>query len=188
MSYKEKISELLETNMTEKGFKLWKGISGILPDTWDKPTSSTGKYHKKADGSVPNQGEHVYHMLYAASKVWRMFNIEPKTSEADALLFAIVLHDSLKYGKFGNRKHTDYQHDKLAADMVKQNKETFLKVLSESQFYDMEEAIRFHSGQWSTDVGKKEYFDWNDFKKYTFFVHMLDMLNTADCLQTDVRG
>jgi len=188
VSYKEKIINLLETNMTEKGFKLWNGINSILPDTWERPTSSTGKYHKKADGSIPTQGEHVYQLLYSTVKVWRMFDIMPKTSEADVLLFAIVLHDSLKYGKFGAREHSDIQHDKNAGDMVKQNKETFLKVLNEKQFVAMEEAIRFHSGRWSTDVTKKEFFDWDDFKKYTFFIHMLDMLSTADCLQTDMRS
>ena len=126
-------------------------------------------------------------MLFAAVKIWRLFKLESKTKQADTLLFAIVLHDSLKYGKFGNRPHTDYQHDKTAADMVSENKETFLKILEESQFLEMEEAIRFHMGPWSTQVANKETFNWKDFKPYTFLVHILDMLSTADIIQTDVR-
>lgn len=188
--YKEKIESLLEKHMTEKSFKLWKGITGLLPDIWDRPTSSTGKYHKKLDGRIPDQGEHAYEMLYAAIKVWRLFGIESKTTDADALLFAISLHDSLKYGKFGDRKHSDYNHDQLGGDMIKQNKSTFLRVLNENQYELVEEAIRFHSGRWSTDVGKEnmDKFDWSNYKPYTFFVHLLDMFSTADVIQTDERG
>ena len=74
MNYKDKVSELLEKNLTEKSFKLWTGINRILPDIWDKPSSSTGKYHKKLNGDVPSIAEHVYHMLYATInnfKYWR---------------------------------------------------------------------------------------------------------------------
>ena len=184
--FKDRIIKLLEEHMTEKGFTLWKGINQRLPDIWDNPTSSTGKYHKKKNGDIPTQAEHVYHMLYSTVKLFRMFNIQSKTADADKLLFAIALHDSLKYGQLGTRKHTDYQHDKNAADMVFQNKKTFQKILTEEQFFVMEEAIRFHSGQWSTDANKKT-FTFKNYNPETMFVHMLDMMNTADLIQTDVR-
>ena len=187
MDFKEKVIELLENNMTEKGFSLWKGIDQILPDCWDKTTSSTGKYHKKLNGDIPTQAEHIYHLAYSTVKLFRMFNIEPKTTEADKLLFAIVLHDSLKYGKLGTRRYTDQKHDKYAADMVCENKETFQKIMTEEQFFVMEEAIRFHSGRWSTDVSKNGDFTFKDFNPETFFIHMLDMMSTADLIQTDVR-
>jgi hypothetical protein len=188
MNYKEKMDELLEKNMTEKGFKLWEGISKILPDAWNRPTSSTLKYHRKADGRVPDIAEHTYEMLFALVKLFRMFNYQPKTTNADALLLAIAFHDSLKYGNFGSRKHTDGQHDKNAADMIKSNESTFRKLLSEEQFNILEEGIRFHSGRWSTDVGNQSSFDWNDYDCRVFLVHVMDMLSTADCLKTDMRG
>ncbi len=187
MNYKEKIIELLEQNMTEKGFKLWSGIDQILPDIWNFPTSSTGKYHKKLNGEVPNIAEHVYHMLYAAVKIFSMFDINKNTSEADKVLIAIVLHDSLKYGKLGTRKYVDNQHDQSAANMISSNKDTFLKLFTEDQFYIIEEAVRFHSGRWSTDVPKDKKFDFKDYNPETMFVHMLDMLSTKDLIQTDVR-
>ena len=187
MDYKEKVVELLEKNMTEKGFKLWKGINAMLPDAWDKPTSSTGKYHKKLNGDIPVQAEHIYHLLYSTVKLFRMFNITAKTTDADKLLFAVALHDSLKYGELGTRKHTSKTHDKEAADMVSQNKETFQKIMTEEQFFVMEEAIRFHSGQWSTDVPKNKKFTFSDYNPETLFIHMLDMMSTADLIQTDVR-
>ena len=120
--FKEKIIELLKNNMTESCFKLWQGINQMLPDIWELPTSSTGRWHKKMNGDIPTQSEHVYNMLYAATKLFSMFDIQTKTRDSDTILLAIVLHDCLKYGKMGNRKHTDSQHDKEAADLVCQNK------------------------------------------------------------------
>lgn len=187
MEYKERIVELLKSKMTERGFKLWKGIDSMLPDTWGKPTSSTGKYHKKMNGEIPNQDEHVYQLLYAASKIMRMFGVEKKTTDADKIYMAIALHDSVKYGPFGSRRHSDTKHDKIAADMVSANRSTFLELLTEEQFHVMEEAIRFHSGQWSTDVPKDKPFSFKNYNPETLFVHMLDMLSLHDLIQTDVR-
>jgi hypothetical protein len=187
MNFKEKVEEILEKNMTERGFKLWQGINKRMPDTWDRPTSSTGKYHKTLNGTIPVQAEHVYHMLYSTVKLFRMFDVKEKTTDADKLLFAIALHDSLKYGNLGTRKHTDGHHDKNAADLVCSNKETFLKLFNEDQFNIIEEAIRFHSGRWSTDVSKNKAFTFKDYNPETFFIHILDMMSTADLIQTDVR-
>jgi hypothetical protein len=187
MSYKERIAELLKEKMTDRGFKLWKGIDSMLPDIWEKPTSSTGKWHRKMNGDVPNQDEHVYNLLYSASKIMRMFGYRKKTTDADKLLMAIALHDSLKYGPFGSRAHTDSKHDKAGADIINENKDIFLELLTEEQFQVMEECMRFHSGRWSTDVPKNRPFSFKDYNPETLFVHMLDMLDTADLIQTDVR-
>ena len=178
---------LLEEHMTEKGFNLWQGIDKVLPDIWDKPTSSTGKYHKKQNGDVPTNAEHVYQMLFAACKLLKMFGINSRTTDSDKLLFAVVLHDTLKYGKLGTRAHTDSSHDKEAGDMVASNKDTFLKILNEDQFYVLEESVRFHSGRWSTDVPKNKEFTFSEYRPETMFIHILDMLSTADLIQTDVR-
>lgn len=187
MNYKDKIVEILKKNMTEKGFVLWEGIDKMLPDTWNNPTSSTGKYHKKLNGEVPSQAEHVYHLLYTTVKLFSMFNLEKCTQEADKMLFAIALHDSMKYGNMGTRKHTDCTHDKKAADLIGTNMETFLKIMTEEQFLVMEQAVRFHSGQWSTDVPKNKEFSFKDYNPETLFIHVLDMMSTADLIQTDVR-
>jgi hypothetical protein len=185
--YREKIENLLETNMTEKGFKLWKGIDSMLPDIWSKLVASTKKYHKKLNGEVPDIAEHVYHMIYAGIKLLRLFDITVNTTEADKILFALALHDSLKYGNLGTRKYCDNAHDKEAADMVASNEMTFKKILSDEQFQVMEEAVRFHSGRWSTDVPRNKRFDWKEYNSETLFVHILDMLSTQDLIQTDER-
>ena len=187
MNYKEKVIEILEKNLTEKSFKLWKGIDSILPDIWSKPTSSTGKYHKKMNGDVPDIAEHVYHMLYAAVKLLKMFSIETKSIDGDKILLALALHDSVKYGNLGTRKYVDNKHDKEAADMISSNESTFRKLFSEKQFQILEESVRFHSGQWSTDAPIAKPFEWREYNAETLFVHMLDMLSTNDLIQTDVR-
>lgn len=186
MNYLEKIEVIVQENVTDRCFKLWKEIDKRLPNTWEKPTSSTGKYHRKIDGRVPSQAEHVYEMLYAASKLLGVFNVEKKTPEADKIFLAILLHDSLKYGILGTRKHTDKQHDKLAADMICQNKNTFLKIFNENEFEVLTEMVRFHSGRWSTDVMGQQ-FSFSDKAPETLFIHLLDMMSTADLIQTDIR-
>jgi hypothetical protein len=184
--YKERIVELLETNMTEKGFKLWKGIDKMLPDIWSKLVASTKKYHRKENGEVPDIAEHVYHMIYAATKIIRLFDIKPKTTDSDKIFFALALHDALKYGNLGTRKYCDNLHDKEAADMIASNESTFRKILDSEQFQVLEESVRFHSGQWSTDVRNKK-FNWREYNPETLFIHILDMLSTQDLIQTDVR-
>ena len=187
MDYKEKIIELLKKNMTEKSFKLWIGIDNHLPDIWSKLTASTGKYHKKLNGEVQNIAEHTYEMLFSAVKICRLFDVALKTTDFDKILFAIVLHDSLKYGTLGTRRHTDNKHDKYAADMISENKKIFEMILTEDQFFIMEEAVRFHSGRWSTDVPKNKEFTFKDYNPETLLIHILDMMSTADLIQTDVR-
>lgn len=185
--YKNKIDEILKKNMTEKSFKLWEGINKLLPQTYDKPTSSTGKHHKKLNGEIPCQAEHIYHLVYSADKIIRLFSVEPKTTEADIIFLALVLHDSLKFGEFGSRRFSDKTHDKQAADMIEANREALLKIFNDNQISTLSEMVRFHSGQWSTDVSANEKFDFRNYHPYTFFIHMLDMMSTHDLIQTDVR-
>jgi len=182
---KDKIIELLKENLTDRGFKLWQAIDKRLPDIWDKLSSSTKKYHKKADGSVPSIAEHTYEMLYAGAKIMRMFGAFPKTSQADSLLLSVVLHDALKYGRNGkgNRGHTVRDHDKIAADMISANRETFRKILNKFEFTALEESVRFHAGRWSTDVANEKKFDFYDMKPEVLFLHMLDMLSTGDLIK-----
>jgi len=182
LDFLAKINEILRENMSDLGYKFWSALEKKIPNVWNKPTSSTGKYHKRANGVVPSQGEHVWEMLYVCSKLLGIFNIEKNTTEADTLLLAISLHDCLKYGvQPEGAPHTDHTHDQRAADMVNRNKEIFLKILNEGQTKRLEETIRYHSGRWSTDA--RENFDFENLHPYALFVHMLDMLSTADLIK-----
>ena len=181
MNYEERIIKLLEGAMSERGFKLWNAMNNDLVNIWSRPSSSTGKYHKKEDGGVPNIAEHTFEMLNAAEKLLKMFSIEKNTPEADTILFAIALHDALKYGEKGDRPHTARDHDQMIGNLIKSSEGVFKKLLSDNQFNVLEESTRFHSGQWSTDAPKD--FDFDKMKKETLLVHMLDMLSTANLLK-----
>ena len=186
MDYEKRIEELLEKNLSENAFVLWSGINKKLPNIWKKYVASTLKYHKRADGSVPDIAEHTFEMLYAAVKVFRMFN----PSKKDSILLSIALHDALKYGINGkgkNGKHTFNDHDRLIADLVAGNEKTFRKILDEKEFKVLVESLRFHSGKWSTDVKDQNSFDFNDFSPEVLFLHTLDMLSSNDCLKFPVQ-
>lgn len=180
--YKKKIDKLLEENLTEQAFSFWMTAKKRLPNIGDRLTSSTKKYHKRKDGTVQKLDEHVWEMLKAGNAIYRLFSTEKKRSHKDAVLLSIVLHDSLKYGEDGLTEHTLKNHDSLGGNVIKKNKNTFLKFLSEDECNIIEEAIRYHSGRWSTDL-KEQKINFKDYNIETFFLHMLDMLSANDCLK-----
>jgi len=179
--YEEKIDELLEKNLTKEAFSFWLVAKTRIPDVNSRLTSSSKKYHIRDNGDVPNLDEHVYEMLRAGIRVYRLFGDGVKSSHKDAVLLSIVFHDAVKYGFKGDTKHTLRNHDSLAGDMILRNKDTFLKFLSEGEFNVLEESVRFHSGRWSAEA--KSNFDFKNYNPETFFLHMLDMLSTNDCLK-----
>jgi len=183
MNYEIQLNKILKENMTERGFKLWKGIFKIAPNIMNKPSSSTKKYHKKENGQVTSISEHTFEMVYASLKILSMFNIKIKTSRCDMILLMISLHDILKYGNFGNRRHTDPQHDNLAGNLILNNEKTFRKLFNEKEYQILEEGVRFHSGKWSTDCEDIDKFNFKDFNSETLFIHMLDMMSTKNLIK-----
>jgi len=183
MDYTKAMFELAEKNMTEKGFGLLLKINSRLPDIWDKPSSSTGKYHKKANGEVPSISHHSLEMLYGACKIIRMFGGKLKSTQNDAILMSIILHDAQKYGPKGNMPHTNNFHDKSMADLLEKNKKVLLSHFSEEEAQTVIDGVRYHSGRWSKSVPNMHSFDFADYPPIVMFTHFLDMLSTADCLQ-----
>lgn len=186
VNYEVLMSDILRENMSEDGFKLWTAMLTKIFSIWERPTSSTGKYHNKDDGRVPTVAEHTYEMLYAATKVMRMYGAEPKSVEADILLLGIALHDAWKYGENPkSRNHTANAHDMIAADMLRKNKDVILQLYSEEKYDILEESIRFHQGRWSTNVPSQDNFDWSTYHPYTQFIHTLDMLSANNCIHSN---
>lgn len=180
MNYEDKLNEILKENMTENGFNLWKAINSKVPSPWNKPSSSSGKYHVKKNNYVPNIAEHTLEMINSAVSIYPMFNISKNSIDLDLLLFGIAMHDIVKYGNNNDMKHTTKLHDKLIADRIENRKEIFLKLFNEDQIKILTDMVRYHSGRWSTDA--KNDFDFKNFHPYVLFVHMLDMLSTKNCL------
>ena len=170
--------------MTDKGYILFQKLEKQFNVTLSKPTSSTGKYHKRSDGKRNSIKDHSFEMLNAATKLMGMFGVKFKTTDCDLIAIAILIHDILKYGISGNRKYTTYDHDKLIGDRVKKNGCFFSTIFSKEQIVILEEIVRYHSGRWSTDLKKNtvDFFDMK-FHKYTYLIHCLDMLSSRNLLR-----
>ena len=179
-----KFDILLEKNMTEKGYMLWKKLEEKIPNIWDRLSSSSKKYHKRDNGEVSTIEGHTLEMLVACIKLLSVFDVNPKTKEADILLISVVLHDSCKYGLDNplDRKHTDQQHDHIIGDLINLSRNTFLKYFSNDEVSLLEEITRFHSGRWSTDW-KGDNISWKKLNEKTLFVHFLDMASARNLLK-----
>lgn len=182
MIFEKKIDELLQMNLTNDGFVFWSKLKNQIPSVWDKPTSSSGKYHRREDGRVPSIAEHTYEMLAAAIRIIELFGFDRKTTNYDLILLAIALHDAFKYGKNPEGVNfTTSDHDRIIGNTIRDNKHIFLKIFSESQVDLLENMVRFHSGRWSTDHPMT--WEFRELNSYTMFVHMLDMLSSKNLLK-----
>jgi len=183
MDYGQAIIDLAQYHMTPEGFKLLLLIEDKMPNIWNKSSSSSMKYHKKADGSVPTIAHHTYEMLYAGTKIIRMFGGKLKSKQNDAIIMSIILHDIQKYGAKGTNPHTTPNHDKTMADLLEKNKKTLMKHFSEEDARVVILGVRYHSGRWSKSVLNMNAFDFADYHPIVMFTHILDMLSTQDCLK-----
>ncbi len=110
---------------------------------WDKPASSTGKYHKEDENGVDGQVIHTLRVCVVAEHLVRMADLND--FERDILISAASLHDICKYGVDGNSDHTLSEHPRLVKSLWEKN----LLVLPKCE-YDTQiiETILQHSGRW----------------------------------------
>lgn len=182
--YYEKIKELLKENMSENGYSAWEEVDKIIPNIWGRYSSSSNKYHKKENGRNPCLAEHVYEMLNAGIKIISIFNYKPKTHEFDCILLSIVLHDGFKYGLNPEKSsYTDKTHGVIISEILKHNKDFFIKRFDEKSFSLLEEATRYHDGKFSSEVEDVNKFSFKSKNPETFFVHILDMLSSRNLLK-----
>jgi len=178
--YLEKIDQILKKHLSDKSFELWIGIrEKISNKCWEKPTSSTGKYHQKEDGRVPTVSEHTWEMVYAADKVISMFE---GIINKDVIFLSIALHDAYKYGLVRTCTSTESKHDYLIAELIKKNKNIFKQALSENDVFLLENAVRYHAGKWSTEMNNSN----NIYHKLTpevLFLHTLDMFSAKNLIK-----
>jgi hypothetical protein len=180
-SYLEKIDIILKRNLTEKAFDLWIGVkNNISNPCWEKPASSTRKYHKKENGYDPSVSEHTYEMLYATEKIISMFE---KIINKDVIFLTVVLHDAYKYGLCKTCQWTEEKHGQIIADTIQKNKKIYLQALNEDEIILLENACRYHDGKWAVDAKKNKKFDLSYYTPEVMFLHTLDMLSSRNCLK-----
>lgn len=175
------IKRVAKQSLTEDGYNLFIYINSKLPNIWDRYSSSTMKYHKRADGSVPTIAEHTFEMLYSAIRIISMWGNQTISKQNDVFLLSIIFHDMLKYGKTGKNPHTTRNHDQEMANLFLKNKKIFLKHFNEEEFALFIACIRYHSGRWSPDAkGHKDVL--HNLPIECVLVHVFDMLSTKNCL------
>jgi len=110
---------------------------------WDKPASSTGKYHKEDENGVGGQIVHTLRVCAIVEHLVRMDNIGELNR--DILISAAILHDICKYGMEGQSEHTLSEHPQLVKSLWEKN----LLVLPKCE-YDRKiiDTILQHSGRW----------------------------------------
>lgn len=176
--YLEKIDQILKKHLSDKSFELWIGIrERITNKCWEKPTSSTGKYHQKEDGRVPSVSEHTYEMIYAADKLISMFD---GVINKDVIFLSIALHDAYKYGLVKTCTSTESKHDIIVADWIALNRKVYLQVFNYDDTVLLEKAVRYHAGRWSTNIHDNIY---NKLTPEVMFLHTLDMMSAKNLIK-----
>jgi len=177
----QKIDQILKKHLTENSFELWVAIrENISNKCWGKPTSSSGKYHQKSDqnGRVPSCAEHTFELIYAIDKIIPMFE---GSLNKDVVFLSAALHDAYKYGLVKTCNSTEQRHDQIIADIIKNNKKTFLQALNENDISILDEAVRRHMGRWGTDAGKN--FSYSDYGPLVLFLSTLDMMSSKNLIK-----
>ena len=153
----------------------------MLPEYWlHEPASSTGKYHP--DYAL-GEGGLLRHSKAAMRIGLELLNnpaIGGKYTarEKDLMLMSLLVHDGLKLG-LPQEKYTRFDHPILMGQFVVDHKDEI--GLSEEDAKFMQDVIKTHMGNWTTDYNGNEVLE-PPKTKYQNFVHMCDFLASRKCL------
>ena len=156
-------------------------IIQMLPDYWyHEPASSTGKYHP---GYALGEGGLLRHSK-AAMRIGLELLSNPAIGdkytqrEKDLMLMSLLVHDGLKLG-LPQEKYTRFDHPILMGNFVVENRKKI--GLNEEDAKFMQDVIKTHMGNWTTDYNGNEVLEAPK-TKYQNFVHMCDYLASRKCI------
>lgn len=159
-------------------------LVGLLPTYFfEIPASSTGKYHPEYSLGFGGLLRHTKAAFKIANDLVRNLDFELSEIEKDLSLLAIMLHDGFKSG-YIQEKYTRADHPHLAADFVINNKA--LLFLSDEEIIKVADAIRSHSGRWTTDYQGNEILPKPE-TNMSKFVHLCDYLASRKYLAVDIN-
>lgn len=162
-------------------------LINLLPDYFfEVPASSTGKYHPAfslGDGGL------VRHTKVAVRIAYEFYNDESitgifKEAEKDLMIVGLLLHDGLKSG-ITKSEYTLFEHPKLIAQYIKDNKEKTTLKYNEIEF--LANVIESHMGPWNTDYKGNEVLS-KPINKYQKFVHMCDYIASRKFLNVNFNN
>ena len=156
-------------------------IIDMLPDYWyHEAASSTGKYHPEY---ALGEGGLLRHSK-AAMRIGLELLEDPAIGnkytqrEKDLMLMALLVHDGLKLG-LPQEKYTRFDHPILMGQFIVDNRKKI--GLNEEDAKFMQDVIKTHMGNWTTDYNGNEVLE-PPKTKYQNFVHMCDFLASRKCL------
>ena len=157
-------------------------IINMLPDYWfHEAASSTGKYHPEY---ALGEGGLLRHSK-AAMRIGLELLSNPAignkytSREKDLMLMSLLVHDGLKLG-MPQEKYTRFDHPILMGQFVVDHKDEI--GINEEDAKFMQDVIKTHMGNWTTDYNGNEVLE-PPKTKYQNFVHMCDFLASRKCLQ-----
>lgn len=142
--------------------------------------SSTGKYHPAFSNGEGGLLRHTKLAIRIAYELLENQSLNPFTNdEKDAILVALLLHDSIKYG-FEKEEYTRFDHPILASEFVKNNRFN----LSDESVELISDLIITHMGPWTTNKFGEKILD-EPVSKLQKFVHMCDYLSSKKFLNVE---
>jgi hypothetical protein len=123
-------------------------ICYIHPLFFEKPGSSTGKYHPYTDLGRRGLLRHTRTAVNVAQLLRTINLFELSEHEQDIAIAALILHDSCKYGVHFESEYTVHEHPLLVKELVPNR--TFIEEDLDA-WNEICDAISTHMGQWTTD-------------------------------------
>lgn len=168
---------------------------------FEKPTSSTGKYHPTYQNGFLGNARHTKNVV----KVLQVFERAHPDMMWDSMYAAAILHDSTKYENESSF-YTDSKHALTSAEHFKSFSKRWIKNLKKSRIVKTNfgllrkyskmtyKCIKWHDGRFNPLNATKDQIKENFTKKFyrnvrdaeCHLVHLADMISASRSLSEDV--
>lgn len=119
------------------------------------PSNSSGKHHPSYEFSTGGLILHTKAVVYFLNQLTELEEYSVTERKKDLLIVAALLHDCKKHGDKPQGKYTNFEHPRLAANLVRMYSDC--GVVAKEEVHFIADAIEAHSGQWNTNGKKSKY-------------------------------
>lgn len=151
----------------------------IPPCFWDKPSSSTGKYHPRQSNGKGGLVRHSRATVLFAETFARAFDMNRE--DTDCIIASAILHDCVKYGLTCGA-YTTKTHDKDGADFIYVNGQSYIAEGKDAAFtsetlLSIIRPIAHHMGRWTEHSKKKKFPE--EYSPAELIIHLADMASAT---------
>lgn len=166
-------------------------LENVADYFFEVPASSTGKYHPAYSLGRGGLVRHTKAAVKIAHNLLQLEMFTPLLPIRDAIIGALILHDTCKSGRFGYEAHgyTVTEHPLIAGDLIKACANDAAAEgerpgpIAGVDYVDLLVAlISTHMGQWREDYKTKKVVLPEMKTKEQKFVHLCDYLASRKCL------